>query len=296
VTGHGPAQDDLLHRIERCYDAIPTLGGARAEQIGPLVLFVPDGPGWGYYCRPRLDAGAVSTADVDAVRHRQRALGVPEAFEWVHEITPSMLEAVRGSGIEVLLAPLMVLEPAGLPDPGSAAAGTVRVLDPHAPDFLDEYALAHAVASVGFGTPGTAPGQAGPVERDTAFQARDPDRLAASRDRLDEHPLFAQAVAETADGIVATGALQGGYGCAEVVGVATLPVARRRGLAASVTAALARYALDHGAQIVFLSAMDADVARMYGGIGFHQVGTACIAEARPSTEDTPGSSTEDGSR
>ena len=65
---------------------------------------------------------------------------------------------------------------------------------------------------------------------------------------------------------------------AEVVGVATLPSARRRGYASQLTASLARDALQHGADLVFLSAGDDDVARLYSKVGFRRIGTACIGE------------------
>ena len=38
-----------------------------------------------------------------------------------------------------------------------------------------------------------------------------------------------------------------------------------------------RQALDSGADLVFLSAASEDVARVYARIGFHRVGTACLA-------------------
>lgn len=68
---------------------------------------------------------------------------------------------------------------------------------------------------------------------------------------------------------------------AEVVGVGTLPAARRQGLALAVTAALVEQALAGGARTVFLSAGDEDVARIYGRIGFRRVATALIAEPVP---------------
>ena len=63
----------------------------------------------------------------------------------------------------------------------------------------------------------------------------------------------------------------------EIVGVGTLPAARRRGLGLAVTAALAADARSRGVRTVFLSAGDDDVARMYARAGFRRVGTALIA-------------------
>jgi predicted GNAT family acetyltransferase len=71
-------------------------------------------------------------------------------------------------------------------------------------------------------------------------------------------------------------------GVAEIVGVGTVPAYRRRGLGAAVTAALTAEALMRGVEVVFMSAGDDDVARVYRRIGFADVGTACIA-APPGT-------------
>ena len=65
----------------------------------------------------------------------------------------------------------------------------------------------------------------------------------------------------------------------EIVGVGTLPSARRRGLAAAVTALLAADARDRGVTLACLSAADDEVARMYERLGFRRIGTACFARA-----------------
>jgi len=64
----------------------------------------------------------------------------------------------------------------------------------------------------------------------------------------------------------------------EIVGVGTLPSARRRGLGQALTATLVADARSRGVRTVFLSAGDEDVARVYARLGFRQVGTALIAE------------------
>ncbi|MFD0823388.1 GNAT family N-acetyltransferase, partial [Micromonospora zhanjiangensis] len=82
---------ELFDRLERFYDAVPR-DTARAEDFGPLVLFVREDAGFPYYARPRIDGpGPPSAADLAAVRERQRELGLPEAFEWVHERVPDLL-------------------------------------------------------------------------------------------------------------------------------------------------------------------------------------------------------------
>ena len=65
----------------------------------------------------------------------------------------------------------------------------------------------------------------------------------------------------------------------EIVGVATLPAYRRRGIGAALTAALADDAVRLGVGLIFLSAAGDDVAAIYERLGFRRVGFAC--EARP---------------
>ncbi|MFE3284709.1 GNAT family N-acetyltransferase, partial [Streptomyces sp. NPDC059233] len=80
----------ILDSLERYYDTVPRVGGARAEDFGPLTLFVQEGAGWPYYARPALGGSAATVADVERVLARQRELKVPESFEWVAETTPSL--------------------------------------------------------------------------------------------------------------------------------------------------------------------------------------------------------------
>jgi predicted GNAT family acetyltransferase len=77
---------------------------------------------------------------------------------------------------------------------------------------------------------------------------------------------------------LAVGIHQPAGGVTEIAGVGTLPAHRRRGLAAAVTSALVADALDRGVEVVFLSAADGDVARVYRRLGFAPIATAMIAE------------------
>ncbi len=64
----------------------------------------------------------------------------------------------------------------------------------------------------------------------------------------------------------------------EIVGVATLPRFRGRGLGAGLASALVEHARET-ADLVFLAAGDDDVARVYERVGFARVGTTFVAEA-----------------
>ncbi|GAA4684892.1 GNAT family N-acetyltransferase [Phytohabitans rumicis] len=264
---------ELFDRLERFYDAVPR-DGAHTEIFGGLVLFVRNGAGWPFYARPRLGAAEPpSAADITAARARQRELGAPEAFEWVHETTPDLLAVARSAGLTVLEAPLLVLDPAALVKPSRVP---VRLIDPAAPSFAADIAVRRAVGAVGFGAPGTGAGPAGPAERDAAVFEVAEEELADER-RATGAGRRASALAEDPElGVVASGILQRVDDVAEIAGVATLPAARHRGFGAAVTAALARHALDQGVDVVFLSAGSEDIARVYTRVGFRRIGTACI--------------------
>ncbi|WP_239091218.1 GNAT family N-acetyltransferase [Asanoa iriomotensis] len=268
----------LLHRLETFYDALPRFT-ARAEDFGGLVLFVREGAGWPFYARPRLDGSAPpSAADIMAARERQRELGLPEAFEWVHENTPDLLAVARSAGLAVLEAPLMVLDPAALPD---VPAPGVRLLDPAADTFAADTELSRAVAAVGFGTPGTGAGAAGPAERDAARVDLDAAAVDDERAAIVAGRRFTAIVELPDAGPVASGIGMRAGDVVEIAGVATLPAFRRRGLGAALTLTLARQALADGARVVFLSASSDDVARVYLRVGFKRIATACIAEPAP---------------
>lgn len=260
---------DLLARLEAYYDAVPVSNGARAERIGPLTLFIASGP-WPYYARPSLGTGDVATADLAAVRHRMREVGVPESFEWVWETTPGMRAAAVAAGLEVGVHPLLVLAGEPRPPAGHADVRHVSADEPLEPVLC--------TADLAFGTAGTAVGPVGLTEL-AAASARSPAHVEAERRRLAAG--VSVRYAAYADGSpVCTGTYTPVAGAAEIVGLGTLPAYRRCGLAAAVTAALSAHARRGGVELVFLSADDDAVARVYRRIGFTDVGTACMAEPR----------------
>ena len=274
--GEAPGRDrtaagdaGLLGRIEAYHDAAPR-PAADAEEHGALTLFVSRIP-WRYYGRPRLGLSEdVGADDVVAVRARQRELGMREAFEWVHETTPSLAGAAAAAGLAVTQVPLLALDgaawaPADVPDGVS-----VRMLVGGDRALRD----AQAAIELAFAAEGMDAGAAGAEERDlAAAQLGDLDFL---DDRLRRGlTAMAAAVREPA-GVVGAGAHQPVDGVTEVTGVGTLPVARRAGIGGAVTGRLVEHAREHGAELVFLSAAGDDVARMYGRLGFRRIGTACF--------------------
>ncbi len=284
--------NEFIELIDSFCDAVPRYR-ARAEEHGPLVLFVPTGPGWPYYARPKLgDRAPITTADVRAVRARQRELVIPESFEWIEQAAPEMAAAATDGGLDVHAHPLMVLDgamPGAALSEGALAEGalaegalaglslppgiTVRVITPEEPDLHRVW----AVPSVAFGNPGTTVGEVGGAERDKIAADHDGGTIDMLRDRL-RSGQSVLAAAFGPDGPLAAGSYQAVDDVAEITGVGVLPTDRRKGLGAAVTAVLAAHALSRGVRTVFLSATDAAVARVYARTGFREIGIAMIAE------------------
>jgi len=87
------------------------------------------------------------------------------------------------------------------------------------------------------------------------------------------------AAAASVDGAVVAVGWHNPLGDAtELVGIATLPAFRRRGLGLAVTELLVRDARERGIGTVFLSAGDDEVARVYARAGARRIATAGAAE------------------
>lgn len=251
-----------LTRIETYYDTVPR-AVATVEEVGPFTLFLADpATGWRFYARPRLGAdGDVTPDDVRRVLSRQAELGVPQALEWVDEVTPALLPAVRAAGPrppepaphEPELCPLLVLpEDAELPAPN----GSTRVLTGADPDLP----LAIGAVSAGF------------RGRDEVA-AKDPGRQA----EMVARGLLVIVAAYDASGAVVGGGSAAPRGdVAELMGIAVVPSARRRGLGAAVTARLVTACREAGVRTVFLSAATDEAAGVYRALGFERRATACI--------------------
>jgi GNAT superfamily N-acetyltransferase len=257
--------------IDAYCDLVPR-AAADTEEIGGFTLFVGR-PGRTYYARPTNGSmSPPSRSDIDAVVRRQRELGVPQEFEWVHETSPLLGGIARDAGLSVRELPLMTLRA-----PGFAAVPNgyrIRVLpadDPSVPAAL-------AAIGVAFGTPGTELGAVGTAERDSAIAGADDPGVQATNDQI-RRGLFVLAAAECEGaGSVAGGSHSPRGAVTEITGVATLPAYRRRGLGAALTLALCADATGTGVELCFLSAGSDAVARVYARVGFVRIGTSCLAE------------------
>ena len=264
-------ETELLARIERYYDAVPR-SAARVERVGPFSLFVRTDAGWPYYARPTLGETTFAAADVARVCARQQTLEVPQQFEWVADVSPSLRSAIEAVGLVVHTHPLLAMPGAAFRPASPPAEVRIRLVEPDS----DDLAQISAVADLAFGAPGTAIGPVGLDELGTAARLSDA-AIEAQRQRL-RSGRTVTAVALLGDQPVASGSHQPVDGVTEIVGVATLPAFRRRGLGAAVTSRLVEDALERGIETIFLSADDDAVARVYQRLGFERLATACIAE------------------
>jgi ribosomal protein S18 acetylase RimI-like enzyme len=261
----------LLVHVDAYLDAAPR-SSCTVEEIGPFSVFIGSTGGWRYYARPRhgSDASLVTAADVAAVTERQRELEQPEAFEWVEELAPEVTTACRDAGLQVRAHPLLVhREPLAVPVPNGIR---IRRLT------SDDSAVAGsmAVAQVAFGAMG-ADATGSVADRDAAIAQTPPTAVEHVRSRILAGRTVV-VVAEDERGVLACGSHNPVDDATEIVGVATLPEERRRGLGAAVTDTLVADAIRRGIQVILLSAQDDDVARVYERAGFERVATAMAAQ------------------
>jgi ribosomal protein S18 acetylase RimI-like enzyme len=248
----GRAHDARLDHIESYYDCVPR-AVATVEQVGPFTLFVADaGTGWQFYARPRLGGSTGFTADdVCRVLERQQQLGVPRAIEWVDEMTPSLLPAVRGAGHEPHRYPLLVM-PADVSVAADPRARELHAAEPH-------LSLALGSVSAGF---------AGHDE----VEPRDPGRQPELMERGD---LVVVASFE-GNRLCGAGSAAPRGDVAELIGIAVPPGHRGRGHGTAITSTLVAACRDRGVETVFLSAGSDAAAEIYRRVGFVDIGTACI--------------------
>lgn len=263
-----PTHPGLLDCIERYFAAAP-LPDARIEAAG--ALDVPIGsPAWPHPARPRPGAGPVTADDVRAAVALQEQAGLPVGLEWACERSPDAAPAARSAGLTVDEQPLLVVaDPVELLLPAGVRLYLVGADDPDLPEY-------QRVAAIAFAHPGgRAEVREAPLDRSPAAVARTSvlrERIAAGRTVM--------MVAVERGVPVGVGAHQpvdvDGDEVSEVVGVATLPRLRGRGLGAGLASALAAHARET-ADLVFLTAGDDDVARIYERVGFARLGTTGVA-------------------
>ncbi len=261
----------LLDCIEQ-YHALAPLPDGRIETVGGFDVPIV-GPSWPYPARPRPGGGAVTVDGVRAAIALQEAADLPVALEWIWERSGGTAAAARGAGLTVEYLPLLVLDdPVELLLPHGVRLYLVGGDDPQLPRY-------QRLAELAFATPAAVLGGATAVEE----RVEAGPRTDVLRERIATGRTVMMVAVEDGEP-VAVGSHHpldvDGKEVSEITGVATLPRLRGRGLGAGLTSALAEHASET-ADLVFLTAGDDDVARVYERVGFAWVGTTGVAD-RPS--------------
>ncbi len=268
-----PSRPGLLDQIERYFSLAP-LPDARVHQVG--ALDVPIGsPEWPHPARPRHGLEAeVTAADVRAAVELQERSGLPASLEWLGDRCRGLATVARSAGLQVDELPLLVsVDQVEVLLPAEVRLYLVGGDDPE----LARYQL---LTQLAFATPGTAGAvPAGSLPAPPAGPEQLPP-TAVLRERVTTGRTVMMVAVDDGE-VVAVGSHQpvdvDGREVSEIVGVATMPRFRGRGLGAGLTSALVEHARQT-AELVFLSAGDDDVARVYERAGFAWVGTSCVAE------------------
>jgi predicted N-acetyltransferase YhbS len=266
-----PSRPGLLECIERYFATAP-LPDARVQQAGALDVPIGD-PSWPYPARPRAGAGAVTADDVRAAVALQEAAGLPAALEWIPERAPGAAAAARAAGLTVEELPLLVsVDQVELLLPAGVRLYVVGADDPELPHYQQ-------VAATAFAHPG------GPADVDVPPDTSDEAlaRTAVLRERIAAGRTVMMVAVENGEA-VAVGSHQpvdiDGTEVSEIVGLATSPRLRGRGLGAGMASALVAHASET-ADMVFLAAGDDDVARVYERVGFAWLASTAVADRRP---------------
>ena len=263
-----PTRLGLLDCVERYFAAAP-LPDARVTAVGGLD--VPLGsPGWPYPARPRPGGPPVTADDVRSAVALQVESGLPVALEWVLELSPDVGPAARAAGLAVEELPLLVAaDPVELLMPYGVRLYVVGAEDPDLPRY-------ERVTAIAFAHPG---GRADVREAPLDSSPEVAARTAVLRERIATGRTVMMVAVEHGEP-VAVGSHHpvdvDGNEVSEVTGVATLPRFRGRGLGAGLASALVAHARET-ADLVFLTAGDDDVARIYERVGFARLATSAVA-------------------
>ena len=262
-----PTRRGLLDCVER-YAAAAPLADARMVPAG--TLDVPIGsPAWPHPARPRPGTGRVPADDVRAAVVLQEDAGLPGAVEWVVERTPSLGAAAREAGLLVTEFPLLVVDdPVELLLPAGVRLYLVGAEDPALPHY--QHLLETAFA----------PHHTDPDPED--LEGPSDARAGVLRERVASGRTVVMVALEDGEP-VGVGSHHpvdvDGTEITEITGVASSPRRRGRGVGAGLASALVAQARET-AEMVFLTAGDDDVARVYERVGFAWLGSTGVA-ARP---------------
>ena len=255
---------DQLRRLEPtdAYLAQATANGAEVVPVGPFrVIFSPHSDSiWLNQAAPVKPLGSAGEV-VEALHNLQRLFrqrNRTPAMEFNEPLWPSLPALLEAAGFtEKEREPLMLCTPADF-RPFSSPEVSVRFLQ--ATDAESDLVAYQSIFSR--------------VLEDGSWQPM-PDRVAQFRSEVEASSGRCHALA-TLDGAPAgTGYITSFEGACEITRMATLPPARRRGVAATLATFMIRDRFGRDDTLAWLTAMDAVAQALYQKLGFRVVGVRC---------------------
>lgn len=233
--------------------------GGEVHRAGPFEVYLhpdPHSPGFGY-AQPiePLPGEADTIAGLHQVQQLFAERGLALSIEFNRPLFPGLPALLASRGLLLTeREPLLVLDPADF-EPSRSREVEVRFLQPDDPDNrLSAYSRIFTETLL-----------------DKPYVESDEEiaRLRAEAKRLGGR---AHALAVLDGSPAGTGFISVLDGVVEVNRVATLPEARRRGVAATLTSFMLEHAFRSGARIVWLTAAGRPAQILYENLGFHVIG------------------------
>lgn len=243
--------DTMIRAAERA--------GGEVQHVGPFLTFLhpdPDAPGFGY-AQPLapLPDNRDTAAGLAALRSVFAKRGAPALVEFNMPLFPGLPEMLEAQGFTLTEhEPLMILDPGDF-RPRVVEGVNVRLLGPDDPDHpFSAYDRIFTEVL---------------LERPFRESHEGLGRLRAEAERAGG---LSQALA-TLDGTpVGTGFVAVTDGVAEITRVATVPEARRRGVAATITSTMLEAHFARGVRFAWLTAANEPAQQLYRTLGFRSAG------------------------
>jgi ribosomal protein S18 acetylase RimI-like enzyme len=252
----------LLASAERQYDPV---------SVPPFRLFFHPADPLPYfnYAVPERTVDGNLTEPLAALRGEFRKRNRIPRFEFVEESAPGLAGILAAAGfIEEARPVLMACLPAALRTAPRVGGLEVTVLTPLS--SLPEIKRFLLVQRLGFGF------RQSPSDEDARWFRGSLGDGRALLGTLGGDPAGTAMFTHPGDGLT------------EVVGVATIPALRRRGVGTALTAEAVHTAFDLGLEAVILSAADERAGRIYESVGFRRFGTVAAWKEGATSSPRPG--------
>ncbi|MBV9278632.1 MAG: GNAT family N-acetyltransferase [Chloroflexi bacterium] len=261
---------DQLRRLEPTdafFDTIRALGD-EVVPVGPFraILDPRTDEIWASQAVPvePLGSAAEAAEHVGALRRLFAARGRTTSVEFNEPLWPELPALLEGAGlVEYEREPLMLCTREGF-RPYANPEATVRFLQPHDPD-----ADLSAFQAIFFEVLVEKPWE------------ETPERLDRFRAEVERVGGRGHALATLDGRPVGTGFISSSNHVGEIARVGTVPAARRRGVAATLTSFMMRDRFEHGDTLIWLSAADAPAQALYEKLGFRAAGDRVYFRERP---------------